>query len=122
MRRTLIMLLTVPAILSANAIQDKGTAQEPPAIIKKVDPVYPKPIPKDSAEGTVYVKLIVDAQGDVAEASVIKSQVGEIFQKAVLDAARQWKFAPAEKGQKREKVELVLPFKFKLSDEKKEKQ
>ncbi len=122
MRRILIMLLAVPVLLSANAIQDKGTAQEPPAIVKRVDPVYPKPIPKDSAEGTVFVKLIVDAQGDVAEASVIKAQAGEAFQKAALDAARQWKFAPAEKGQKRDKVELVLPFKFKLSEEKKEKQ
>jgi TonB family protein len=117
MFRVLMLLILVPAVLSANALQDKAKAEDPPKVIKRVDPVYPKPIPKDSAEGMVYVEMTVDAEGNVATAKVLKAEAAEVFQKAALDAARQWKFAASEKGKK---YTLVLPFKFKLSEEKKE--
>jgi TonB family protein len=117
MLRLLTLLLAVPIVLSANAIQDKNGAQDPPVILKRVDPVYPKPIPKDSAEGTVFVQLMVNPKGDVVEATVLKADAGEAFQKAAIEAAKQWKFGPSDKDMKRA---LVLPFKFKLSDGKKE--
>jgi TonB family protein len=117
MFRLLVLLIAVPGVLSTNALQDKGTTQDPPVVVKRVDPVYPKPIPKDSAEGTVFIQLTVDAKGDVTEAGVLKADAGEAFQKAAVEAAKQWKFAPNEKGKK---FTLVLPFKFKLADGKKD--
>ncbi|MCU0453010.1 MAG: energy transducer TonB [Bacteroidetes bacterium] len=119
LRRLPILLAAVSVVLSADTIQDKSSAQDPPVVVKRVDPVYPKPIPKDSAEGTVFVQLKVDKKGDVFEATILKSQAGEALQKAALEAARQWKFGPSDKEMTRA---LVLPFKFKLSDEKKEVQ
>lgn len=118
MLRALIVLMAVSVTLSANSLQEKKKGMEdPPKVIKRVDPVYPKPIPKDSAEGTVFIQMTVDGKGDVTEASVMKADAGEAFQKAAVEAAKQWKFAPNEKDKK---FTLVLPFKFKLSDGKKE--
>lgn len=117
LRSLMLLLFVVPGLLMGNALQDKAKAEDPPKVIKRVDPVYPKPIPKDSAEGMVYVEMTVDAEGNVASAKVLKAEAAEVFQKAALDAARQWKFAGNEKGKK---YTLVLPFKFKLSEEKKE--
>jgi TonB family protein len=119
MRRLLMLLIAVPVVLSANALQDKPKVEDPPKVIKRVDPVYPKPIPKDSAEGMVFVELSVDSDGNVSSAKVVKAEAGEAFQKAALEAARQWKFAPTSKEKT---YTLMLPFKFKLSDEKKEKE
>jgi TonB family protein len=98
-------------------LQDKGKAEDPPKVVKRVDPVYPRPIPKDSAEGMVFVEMTVDAEGNVASAKILKAEAADVFQKAALDAAKQWKFASSENGKK---YTLVLPFKFKLSDEKKQ--
>lgn len=119
MLRVLILMLLIPAVMSANAIQDKSKSEDPPKVVKRVDPVYPKPIPKDSTEGMVYVEMTVDAEGTVSAAKVLKAEAAEVFQKAALDAAKQWKFAASEKGKK---YTLVLPFKFKLSEEKKKEE
>jgi protein TonB len=118
MIRSFILCLAASAVLSAPMVQDK-TTQDPPAVVKHVDPIYPKPIPKDSAQGAVFVKLIIDSNGDVSSATVLKSEVGAPLMASALEAARQWKFAPAPKGEKRAMIEVVLPFRFKLSEDKK---
>lgn len=105
-------------------------------------PKYPESARRDSVEGVVWVKLVVDEQGNVDTVSVItlrctypggevkasgidslkKEKLGAGTYRAVVDlvvstisAAKKWKFTPAMLSGKPVKVWVTIPFKYKLS-------
>ncbi len=96
---------------------DDITVDTQPGLVKKGVPVYPEEAMKKGLEGTVYVKIWVDTEGKARDALIAKSD-GEIFDKASLDAARQFQFTPATKDGKPVSVWIVVPFKYKLADKK----
>jgi protein TonB len=58
-------------------------------------PRYPRSARASGEEGTVWVRLLIDERGRVAEAR-LKRVIGDpAFGQAVLDAARDWRFEPA---------------------------
>ncbi len=83
-----------------------------PAVIKKVDPVYPDLARKAGVEGRVFVKVLVDKEGKVKKAIVIQGP--EIFHEATVAAAIQWVFKPAIQRDKPISVWVALPFQFRL--------
>jgi TonB family protein len=85
-----------------------------PQIKKSFSPQYPEQAKRNSIEGTVYVKLFVNKEGRAAKSIVIRSD-NEIFNQPALDAAAQFEFLPAVKGDKTIGVWVVVPFRFKLS-------
>ncbi len=76
--------------------------------------VYPKSAPKDdSTLHRVVVRFVVNADGDVAEPSILKS-AGEAYDKAALEAVMKLKrFTPGMSGGKNVAVNYVLPVNFK---------
>ena len=55
---------------------------------------YPPQEKQAGAEGDVRVKLLIDTNGDVAKVTVVQS-AGRLFDAAVIDAVRRWKYEPA---------------------------
>lgn len=104
-----------PAQLTSLPQEKKVTDvdKEPMPIFQK-QPKYPASALKDLFEGTVWVGLMVDEQGRVESVRLIKGARGDL-DTASLEAAKQWRFTPAEKKGKPVKTEVTIPFRFKVS-------
>ncbi|MBI4429427.1 MAG: energy transducer TonB [Ignavibacteriales bacterium] len=87
--------------------------EKEPVIVKSVEPKYPEIALRAGLEGTVYIKMWVDKQGKVRKVIVLKSDA-EIFNQNAIDAAMQWKYAPALMQQGPVSVWVAVPFKFRL--------
>ncbi len=87
--------------------------EKEPVLIHKVEPVYPEIAQKAGLEGTVYAKLWIGKDGKVRDVVIMKSD-SEIFNQAVIDAAKQWIFTPAMMKNGPVAVWLAVPFNFTL--------
>lgn len=65
---------------------------KPPMKIADVRPVYPQQARDARIQGVVIMELIIDPQGNVSDAHVLRSV--QLLDNAALDAVRQWKFVP----------------------------
>lgn len=88
--------------------------EKEPQIVKQVKPVYPELAQRAGIEGRVIVKIWVDKDGKPHKAIVLKSDA-EIFNKAAVDAAMQYRFTPAIMNHGPVAVWVVIPFTFKLT-------
>lgn len=77
-------------------------------------PVYPEIARRAGVEGTVWVKIWVDKEGNPKKAQVLKSDA-ELFNQPAIDAAMKWKFTPAIMNNGPVAVWVSIPFKFRLS-------
>ena len=76
------------------------TRQEPvrvsslqrPTRVFSVDPAYPAAARAARIEGLVIIEAVIDTDGHVASARVLKSVA--LLDQAALDAVRQWRFTP----------------------------
>ena len=110
-------------------------------------PKYPESARKEKIEGVVWLKLVVDTDGNAGKVTVFKSaftrdgievkmdgldslakdirslavyQIMKEMNEAAVGAGRNWKFIPAMLGGKSVSVWVTIPFKFKLSNSPKE--
>lgn len=93
--------------------------QKMPDIITMKKTEYPAEAKEKNIEGRVWIKLKVDVNGNPASVVVVKS-TNSIFNNAAVQAAKGYKFTPAEKDGKVVAVWVVIPFKFELSEGKKQ--
>lgn len=84
-----------------------------PIPIKQVKPDYPEVARRAGLEGTVWVKILIDKEGNPKKAVVVKSDA-EIFNEAAIKAAMEWKFTPAIMNKGPVVVWVAVPFRFKL--------
>jgi protein TonB len=68
-----------------------GDIKEPKKI-KHVAPVYPEIAMSAGVQGVVILELIIDPNGDVSDARVLRSIA--LLDQAALDAVMQWRFTP----------------------------
>ena len=99
-------------IVEEEEILDYMMVEEKPKIIKRVAPEYPQVALKAGIEGTVVIKVLIDKDGSIAEATAVRGK--EIFQKAALKAVYQYRFTPARQNDRPVKVYLVMPMRFRL--------
>jgi protein TonB len=66
---------------------------KPPVVIRRVQPGYPKTALAIHLNGSVIVECIIDKNGRVREAHVVRS-TSPLFDQSALDAVQQWQFAP----------------------------
>lgn len=92
--------------------------EEPPqpigglaAIQNKI--VYPNAAKRLGIEGKVIIQAIVDENGNVAKAKVIKG-IGSGCDEAALDAVKSSKFTPGKQRGKNVRVQITIPIVFKL--------
>lgn len=84
----------------------------PPRILKQARPQYPQEAFVKKIEGTVIVELLIDTEGRVVRARVIRS-VPEL-DAAALDSVRQWVFSPAIKHGRPVATVALAPVSFRI--------
>jgi protein TonB len=67
-----------------------------PQIIRQTKPLYPQEAFVKKIEGVVEVEFLIDAQGEVPSARVIRSV--PMLDAAAIATVKQWRFRPAMKG------------------------
>ena len=77
-----------------------------PSVKKSVSPDNPNKI-----TGMVTALIVIDADGNVKEASISKSTDSSL-EEPVLSALKQWRFAPAQLDGKPIECKIKVPFKF----------
>lgn len=99
------------APVGGESAQKDAPAAKAPArkVVSKVNPEYPPELRKDRVEGTVTLRIAVDREGTVTNATARPEDRAE-FAKAALAAVRQWRFEPGDKP-----VEMTFTIRFKLS-------
>ena len=118
MRRAATLVLSAGLSL---ALGSPARAQEPkvagtdvpaPRRTKFVAPAYPVEAQMRGLRGIVILELIVDEQGRVATADVIRSVPP--FDEAALSAARQWEYEVTQVDGRPVRVRVTVPITFAL--------
>ncbi|WP_221031124.1 energy transducer TonB [Actomonas aquatica] len=84
---------------------------ENPQPLRTPPPVFPAELKAQGVTGMVLVEVVIDDQGKVSTAEVVKSTV-DGFNAASVKAVSQWVFKPAKKDGAAVWVRLRLPLKF----------
>ena len=87
---------------------------EPPVLIKFVNPKYPDLARQAGIEGTVLLNVLVGDDGKVLQVSVIQSDVTPAMEKAAIEASKLFMFKPAKQRTVPVKARVAIPIRFKL--------
>ncbi len=106
-------LLAVAAVFCAafTCTVQAAAGRENPVPVRTVAPEYPRELKAQNVSGLVMVKCTIDAQGNVAETTVVKSS-NEQFDRFATDAIKKWKFKPAKQDGAAISVQVTIPVKF----------
>ena len=89
--------------------------EEQPVVLSQPSPRYPEIARKAGIEGKVWVKVLVDKNGNVKDAMVLKdSGTNAGFEEAAVDAAKQSKWKPAMQNKQPVAVWVSYEIKFQL--------
>lgn len=87
----------------------------PPQKTKHVAPEYPAIAQTSRVQGVVIVEAIIDEQGRVAEARILRSI--PLLDRAALDAATQWEFSPTVVDGRAVPVVMTVTIQFTLAEQ-----
>jgi protein TonB len=96
-----------------NGSTENVTYNRPPKPINLPPPKYPEEAYQKKISGTVMVKIKINKEGKVTQASIYESD-NEIFNNAALEAARKYEFEPAVQKGKIVSVLMTVPVVFKI--------
>jgi TonB family protein len=85
-----------------------------PKYAENPKPIYPQEARKKGYEGEVILKVEVLQNGRVGQIDVKKSSGFELLDRSALATVKQWKFVPAQKGEKAVPLWVNIPVKFQL--------
>jgi len=83
--------------------------------IVRVAPRYPERAAMRGIEGRVLIEFTVDRVGSVKSAAVVAAEPANIFDKAALEAVRQWRYTPRivnGVAVEREGLKISIPFRL----------
>ena len=84
-----------------------------PVAVNRVQPRYTSDAMRAKIQGMVYVQIVIDAQGSVEKARVIRGLDPQLDEQA-LEAARLWTFKPGMLDGRAVPVAAVLMLEFRL--------
>ena len=91
---------------------------EPPrhdlAYLNNPAPSYPVFAKRAREQGKVFLRVQVDASGQVTAIDIHRSSGSERLDKAALAAVRRWRFAPARSGERAVAGVALVPINFSL--------
>ena len=95
----------------------RGEAQAATSVgvLRSVHPIYPRIAKKSGWEGTVLVRVTVEANGRASKVDVSRSSGHKVLDDAAIQAIRRWAFRPARDGNIPIRSVVVIPLKFSLS-------
>ncbi len=91
-------------------------AEVKPVLIHRVEPRYPLRARRRRMSGYVVVRFLVDRNGRVHQATVIKASPPGVFEGSALQAVRRWRFRPGRHRGRTVSVWVVQPIRFKMID------
>jgi protein TonB len=103
-----------PAPAAPRAPVRTGGNVQAPALITRVEPVYPPMAVHSFMQGTVILEALVDEDGTVDEVQVLRS-AGKILDEAAIDAVKQWRYEPLLLNGIRAPFILSVVLSFKLT-------
>lgn len=93
-----------------DALFSLADLDQAPRVIYQPGPTLTAEIRK-KAPGTVYVLFIVDVSGRV-ESPIVQKSTDPVFEKAALNAVRQWKFEPGKRKGQAVRFRMRVPITF----------
>ena len=87
-----------------------------PEPVRLVKPVYPAIPAQLRIEGTVYVQMLIDRQGQVVKVLVLRSSGNSALDEAAVEAANNFRFKPAMQGSSPVSVWISTHFDFKMEN------
>ena len=86
-----------------------------PVVVREVKPDYTEEAKAARIQGTVWVKCVVQEDGDVGDVQVSRSLDKEYgLDDEAVKAAKQWKFKPGTKDGKPVAVQVTIELTFTL--------
>jgi len=85
-----------------------------PKYAENPKPIYPQEARRKGYEGEVILKVEVLPNGRVGQIEVKSSSGYELLDRSALATVKQWKFVPAQKGEKTIPLWVNIPVKFQL--------
>ena len=82
----------------------------------QIKPDFPESARKEGAEGTTMLRVEVMANGRVGEIVVARSAGRRDFDRAAIEAVKQWVFEPARRGTTAVAVWATLPVRFVIGE------
>ncbi len=90
--------------------------EEPPVLLNQTEIIYPEEAKKAGIEGTVWIQALVDENGDVVEALILKdSGTNAGFEKEALKKAFMRSYRPALQNTQPVSVWVAYKVQFKLN-------
>ena len=86
----------------------------PQATVRR-PPTYPFAMREAKVAGSVVAEFVIDAEGNVRDAKVVRSTARE-FEVPTLDALAQWKFTPGTKGGRAVNTRVTQMFQYQADD------
>lgn len=105
-----------PAAVVAPAPPRVEEAVVLPVPLRRPAPAYPPALTQSGIDGVVVARFFIDAQG-VPETVRIVRTPHPLFDVAVVEAVRQWRYEPARDARGRPvRHQVQVPFRFRLED------
>ena len=110
-----IVTMLTAMTLAQGTVYRAGDGVTLPVVVKEVKPVYTRAALDAGIQGSVWLKVVVRADGDVGDVQVSMSLDTENgLDDEAVRAAKQWKFKPGTKDGKPVAVEVTLEMTFTL--------
>ncbi|MBL9186036.1 MAG: TonB family protein [Opitutaceae bacterium] len=92
-----------------------GRGGTPPRVISQVPPIYPFEMRVSGMRGEVMVDFMVDIEGRVRNAYVVRS-LNPSFDDPAIEAVRRWRFEAARVGERPVATRMQVPIIFSLNE------
>lgn len=126
MKKVLTLLAVAVLILGAGVLAAQSSDKKiyelsddgvtAPKLLEAANPGYTDEAKKKKIEGEVVLTIIVDEKGDVTQPKV-KKGLGFGLDESAIEAAKMFKYKPAEKDGVAIKVKMEISFTFYLGKE-----
>lgn len=82
--------------ISEDTVMSEATVDSKPRVMQRAEIEYPSDAAKEGIQGYVVVHLLVGKDGSVQLAKVLEAEPQGVFEAAVLNSIRDWRFTPAK--------------------------
>lgn len=101
-----------PATPTPPQADELAPGSQPVPLPDQPAPQYPPAAARRGEQGTVVVRVEVDATGMPANLSLVRRSGSDELDQAALDAVRRWRFKPAQRDGQATMGTLDVPFDF----------
>ena len=105
---------TLALDLAQRTGQTWGPVDSSLVVLSRTEPVYPPAAARRGVEGWVRLRFNVDAEGSVQNLAIVEAQPPNLFDRAALQAVRQWRFKPRRVNGQAVTTPVVQTLSFRL--------